>query len=197
MLNNSISTFLIALFAFTISLSISAKGPGDKAEDFSLSGTDGSKYNLTEGLNNSKSGVVVIFWSSECPWVQPYNDRINDYVKELNDNGFTVWAVNANNTESIEAVKSHAAKNGYAFPMLKDVNNTVADMLGATRTPEVFMIGKDMTILYHGRISDNRNKSDQTVYDLGNAASEVSLGKEVSVKETKSFGCGIKRVGQD
>ncbi len=197
MLKNSISTALIALLVFSISFNTSAKGPGDKAEDFSLSGTDDSKYNLTDGLNNSKNGVIVIFWSSECPWVQPYNDRINDYVKELNGNGFTVWAINANNTESIEDVKSHAAKNGYAFPMLKDVNNTVADMLGATRTPEVFMIAKDKTILYHGRISDNRYKADQSVYDLGNAASEVSSGKEVSVKETKSFGCGIKRVGQE
>ena len=197
MLKNSISIILLALFAFTFSFNISAKGPGDKAEDFSLSGIDGSKYNLTEGLTSSKNGVIVIFWSTECPWVQPYNDRINDYVKELNEKGFTLWVINANNTESIEDVKTHAAKNNYAFPMLKDVNNTVADMLEATRTPEVFMIAKDKTILYHGRISDNRNKAEQTVYDLGNAASEVSSGKEVSVKETKSFGCGIKKIGKD
>lgn len=197
MFKNSISIMLLALFAFAFTFQISAKGPGDKAEDFSISGIDGSKYDLAEGLNSSKNGVIVIFWSTECPWVQPYNDRINDYVKDLNERGFTVWAINANNTESLDDVKSHASKNNYAFPVLKDVNNVVADMLGATRTPEVFLIAKDKTILYHGRISDNRNKADQTVYDLGNAASEVSAGKEVSVKETKSFGCGIKKVGQE
>lgn len=197
MFRNSISAFILVIVSLMITINLSAKGPGDKAEDFSLSGIDGSKYNLTEGLENSTNGVVVIFWSTECPWVQPYNDRINDYVKGLNDNGFTVWIINANSTESIDDVKNHASKNSYVFPVLKDVNNTVADMLGATRTPEVFMIAKDKTILYHGRISDNRNKNDQTVYDLGNAASEVSSGKDVSVKETKSFGCGIKKVGQE
>ena len=183
----------IILAAFTTF----AKGPGDKAEDFTLVGTDGSKYNLTEAVNNSKNGVVVVFWSCECPWVQPYNDRINEYSKELSDKGFTLWAINANSTESLDEVKSHANTNSYSFPMLKDENNAVADMLGATRTPEVFMIGKDMTILYHGRISDNKNKSEETIIDLKNAAGEVSGGKEVTVKETKSFGCTIKRAGQD
>ena len=164
MFKNSISIMVLVLFAFTFAFRVSAKGPGDKAEDFSISGIDGSKYNLTEGLGNSQNGVIVIFWSAECPWVQPYNDRINDYVKDLNEKGFTVWAINANNTESLDDVKNHAAKNNYAFPMLKDVNNTVADMLGATRTPEVFLIAKDKTILYNGRISDNRRKADKTVY---------------------------------
>jgi len=191
------SLFALILPLILFSLTTFAKGPGDKADDFTLKSTEGAKYNLSEAVNNSKNGVVVIFWSSECPWVQPYNDRINDYIKELNDNGFIVWAINANSTESLDEVSSHAKKNNYAFPMLKDENNAVADMFGATRTPEVFMIGRDMTILYHGRISDNRNKSEETVIDLKNAAGEVSQGKEVSVKETKSFGCTIKRVGQD
>ncbi len=197
MLKKATLLMFFALFATMISNNILAKGPGDKAEDFTLSGIDGSSYNLSAGLENSKNGVVVIFWSTECPWVQPYNDRINDYVKDMNDKGFTVWAINANNTESLDDVKSHAKKNSYVFPMLKDVGNTVADMFGATRTPEAYIISKDKIILYHGRISDNRYKAEEKSNDLGNAAGEVSQGKEVTVKETKSFGCGIKKVGQD
>ncbi len=189
------SPFLAILLAVA-AINLFAKSPGDKSEDFSLSNWDGTKYNLTESLNNSKNGVIVIFWSAECPWVQPYNDRINDYVKEMSEKGFTVWAINANSTESLEEVTGHAKKNGYTFPVLKDENNVVADMLGATRTPEAFMISKEMVILYHGRISDNKNKAEQTTVDLMNAVNDVSNGREVAVKETKSFGCGIKKVGQ-
>ncbi|MCC7158767.1 MAG: redoxin domain-containing protein [Ignavibacteria bacterium] len=189
------TTFLAVLLTI-LALNVSAKSPGDKSDDFTLANWDGTKYNLTEALASSKNGVIVVFWSTECPWVQPYNDRINDYVKEMSDKGFTVWAINANNTESLEEVTEHAKKNAYAFPMLKDVNNVVADMLGATRTPEAFMISKEMVILYHGRISDNKNKAEQTTVDLMNAVNDVSAGGEVSVKETKSFGCGIKKVGQ-
>lgn len=190
----AIFTALILITATSITFS---KGPGDKAEDFTLSSTEGKSYNLTTALESSSNGVVVIFWSIECPWVQPYNDRINDYAKKLNEQGFTVWLVNSNSTESLEEVTAYTKKNKYSFPTLKDVNNVVADMFGATRTPEAFMMAKDKTILYHGRISDNKSKSEQTVYDLGNAAGEVSSGKEVTVKETKSFGCGIKKIGQD
>jgi len=193
--------FLLSLALLFVTLLVSnstfAKGPGDKADDFSLVSSEGTKYNLTEELNNSKNGVIVMFWSTECPNVQPYNDRINDFASHYSDKGFTVWAINSNSTESKENAAAHAKKNNYSFPMLKDENNVVADMFGATRTPEVYMIGKDRTILYHGRISNSKNKSEEISMDLKNAVDEAALGKEISVKETKFFGCTIKRVGQD
>lgn len=187
-------SLILAIFAFSLDSFAFTKGPGDKVEDFSISNYDGKSYNLADALKNSGAGVIVMFWSSECPFVQPYNDRINDYVKEYTEKGFTVWAINSNNTESVDAVKEHAVSKGYPFPMLKDNNNVVADIFGSTRTPEVFVIGKDQTVLYHGRISDNKSAAEQSTHDLKNAVDEISSGKDVSVKETKSFGCGIKRV---
>lgn len=185
------------IFVLLVTFVSYSKGPGDKADDFTIVNTDGKQFNLYDAVSGSQNGVVIMFWSTSCPWVQPYNDRINDYVNELVNKGFIVWGVNSNHTESPDEVANHARENSYSFPMLKDLNNVVADMFSATRTPEVFLIGKDMIIKYHGRISDNRNKSDETVVDLINAANEVAQGKEVSVKETKQFGCTIKRVGQD
>lgn len=189
-----ILSLFLAFFALTVDLLSLTKGPGDKIDNFSITNYDGNVYSLNDALKTSDKGVIVIFWSTECPWVQPYNDRINDYVKDYNDKGFTVWVINSNNTESKEAVIEHAKKNGYVFPMLKDENNVVADLFGATRTPEAFVINKENVIIYHGRISDNRAAAEQTTHDLKNAADETASGKEVTVKETKSFGCGIKRV---
>ncbi len=186
--------FFLAFLAISFSSNIFSKIPGDKIEDFSISNFDGKSYNLAEALKSSDKGVIVIFWSSECPFVQPYNDRINDYVKEYTEKGFIVWAINSNNTESTDVVKEHANRNGYIFPVLKDNNNVVADLFGSSRTPEAFVINKDQTILYHGRISDNKSAAEQSSHDLKNAIDEISAGKDVSVKETKSFGCGIKRV---
>jgi peroxiredoxin len=190
---NKKSLFALFLPLFLFAFTAFAKGPGDKADDFTLATAEGNKHNLSEAVNNSKNGVIIMFWSTECPNVQPYNDRINEYAKYYTDNGFTVWAINSNSTESTADVGAHASKNNYSFPMLKDDNNVVADMIGATRTPEVYMIGKDMVILYHGRITDNKSASEQTSHDLKNAVDEVAAGKGVSVKETKFFGCTIKR----
>jgi len=187
-------SLILAIFAFTLDSFAFTKGPGDKVDDFTISNYDGKSYNLADALKSSNTGVIVMFWSSECPFVQPYNDRINDYVKEYTEKGFTVWAINSNNTETTDAVKEHAQNKGYTFPMLKDNNNVVADIFGSTRTPEVFVINKDQTVLYHGRISDNKSAAEQSSHDLKNAVDEISSGKDVTVKETKSFGCGIKRV---
>lgn len=194
MSRNLILSLFLAIFALTLDTFAVTKGPGDKAEDFTITNFDGNTYRLSDALKSSGSGAVIIFWSTECPWVQPYNDRINDYVKEYNEKGFTVWIINSNNTESTDVVKQHKEKNSYSFPVLKDNNNVVADLYGASRTPEAFVISKDNIILYHGRISDNKSAAEQTTHDLMNALGEISSGKEVTVKETKSFGCGIKRV---
>lgn len=179
------------LLTVLISFNSYAKDPGEKVEDFTIVNYDGTQYNLSKALQNGY--VVIMFWSTECPYVQPFNDRINNYVNSYNEKGITFWAINSNTTESVERVKQHSEENKYVFPMLKDENSVVADLFEATRTPEVFVLGKDRTILYHGRIDDNSNSEKVSSNDLNNALNELTAGKEVTVKSTKSFGCTIKR----
>jgi peroxiredoxin len=190
---------LLTAFIFCIILlagSTFSKEPGDIADNFTLSSTQGASYTLYDELNSGKN-VVVMFWSIQCPFVQPYHQRAKDLYNDFTSKGFTFWAINSNVTESMEDVAAHAASNGYPFPVLKDSENKVADLFNAQRTPEVFVISKDKVILYHGRIDDNKEIKDVTVHDLKNALGEISDGKDVSVKITKFFGCTIKRAGQD
>jgi len=186
---------LLFAFALITSANLFAKGPGDKVDDFKLKSTEGKEYKLSDALSKSNF-VVVMFWSVQCPFVQAYTDRINTLANEYSSKGITFWAVNANSTESMNEVKAHAMEKGYPFPVLKDVNNVVADMLGATRTPEVFLIDKDLEILYHGRIDDNREENKVTSSDLRHALDDVLAGNDVTIKSTKSFGCSIKRAGE-
>ena len=188
---NKIKFVVIFLFLFAVNLH--AKDPGDKVADFTLINYDGKEYSLDKALE--KGYVVIMFWSAECPYVQPFNDRINNYVNEFASKGFTFWAVNSNSTESTDLVSEHAKDHNYVFPVLKDKNNVVADLFEATRTPEVFVLGKDRTILYHGRIDDNSYVEKVTSTDLKNALNDLVSGKDISVKSTKSFGCTIKRGG--
>jgi peroxiredoxin len=182
---------LLLLFFTSVQI-FAGKGPGDKIEDFSLKSTDGKTYSFND-VKDSKA-LVIMFWSTECPFVQPYTERINEIANEYSKQGITFWAVNANSTESFADVEAHMKARGYVFPELKDENNVLADQLGATRTPEVFLISNDKTILYHGRIDDDRDKEKVTSNDLKNALDEYIAGKDIAVKTTKSFGCGIKRV---
>ena len=194
MLKKRIVKFFLFMVLFS-SANLFAIGPGDKVDDFKLKSTDGKEYKLSDALSKSNY-VVVMFWSVQCPFVQAYTDRINTLADEYGSKGVTFWAVNANSTESMDEVKAHAQEKGYPFPVLKDVNNVVADLLGATRTPEVFLIDKDREIVYHGRIDDNREEDKVTSSDLRHALDDVLAGNDVTVKSTKSFGCSIKRTSE-
>ncbi len=183
----------LILAGLLVSTSINAgNNPGDQAIDFTLKNWDGATYTLSD-FKNTKA-IVIMFWSCECPYVQPYNDRISDFTNEYSKKGITFIAINSNSTETNQDVEAHAKQHNYPFPVLKDVNNVVADSFGATRTPEVFVLDVNRTILYHGRISDNREKDKETSFELKDALDDIIAGKDISVKETKSFGCSIKKV---
>lgn len=165
--------------------------PGDKASDFTIKNYDNNSYTLSRSEGQA---TVIIFMSTECPFVQPYTSRLTSLANEFSSKGITIWGMNSNNTEDVMTVANHAKSKAYPFPVLKDENNMVADLFGSQRTPEVFVVrNSDMVILYHGRIDDDRDESKVSSSDLRNALNEFILGKDITVKETKSFGCGIKR----
>ena len=165
---------------------------GDIVEDFTIYNYDGSIYTLS---NNEGPASIIMFWSTQCPFVQPYTQRISNLTNEFINQGITFWAVNSNKTEDVDEVKSHAQDKGYPFPMLKDLNNVVADQFGAERTPEIFLINNsNMKLVYHGRIDNDKNEDKVTSEDLRNALNEFLAGQDIAVTETKAFGCTIKRV---
>lgn len=165
--------------------------PGDKAPDFAVENYDGKTYKLSD--NKNATAIVIMFWATECPFVQPYTERINTLVNNYISKNIVFWGINSNKTESVERVKEHHIEKNYPFPMLKDNGNVVADLFGATRTPEIFVLDKSLTVLYHGRIDDNKNADEVQSTDLKNALDEIIGGKEVTNKITKQFGCTIKR----
>lgn len=189
--------FFAIVFLFTVSFTVNAATPatgysiGDKVSDFTINNYDGNSYTLS---NSGSKVTVVVFLSTKCPFVQPYSERLNSLVNEFGPQGVAFWGVNSNVTEPVADVQSHAADHKYNFPVLKDENSVVADLFTAERTPEVFVIDNStMTLVYHGTIDDNKEADKVTNNDLKNALNEYLAGKEITNKQTKAFGCTIKR----
>jgi cytochrome oxidase Cu insertion factor (SCO1/SenC/PrrC family) len=188
---------VFALLVFGVSFltadntSISDYKVGDKVEDFTITNYDGNSYTLS---TSGGKATVVMFWSTECPFVQPYTERINSLASTYGPQGIVFWGMNSNQTEDAGTVASHWKEKAYGFTMLKDEKSSVANSFGAQRTPEVFVIDNaTMTVVYHGSIDDNKDASAVTAQYLKNALDEYLAGKSITNKETKSFGCGIKR----
>src|SRR5574341_1229336 len=162
---------------------------------FQLKSVDGKEYNL-ESLKGKKA-VVVMFISVRCPVSNAYNDRMVKLFDDYSGKDVAILGVNSNVTESVDDAKQHAQANKFAFPVLKDDGNVVADAYGAQVTPEIFVLDDKLILRYHGRIDDSQKPAGVSTNDLRDALNAMLAGKEIGRKETKAFGCTIKRVKKD
>jgi len=165
---------------------------GTVLDDFKLPDADGAEHSLKSLMG--KNGAVVIFIATKCPVSNAYNDRMEKLAQDYKAKGINVIGINSNTTEPSAEVKSHAAEKHLTFAILKDEGNKIADRLGATRTPEVYVLDAGMKLVYHGRIDNSQKVEGITANDLRDALDEMIAGKPVTKSGGAAFGCTIKRV---
>jgi peroxiredoxin len=172
--------------------SLVAPAIGSVIENFTLPDTDGKNHSL-DSLKG-KNGAVLIFISVQCPVSNAYNERMEKLAQDYGARGISVIGINANKTESADAVKAHAADKHLTFAILKDPGNKIADRLGANATPEAYFLDANNKLLYHGRIDDSKDPSGVHASDLRDALDAALAGKPIARPIATAFGCTIKRV---
>jgi peroxiredoxin len=164
----------------------------EKVPNFTLKDYTGREYSLHDYLGSK--GIVVMFIATQCPVSNAYNTRMVDLYDLYAPKGIVFLAINSNKQESIEEIAEHSAKHGFQFPVLKDWKNVIADKFDAQVTPETYLIDSTGVLRYHGRIDDERVLSKVTRHDLRDALDAYLEGKPILRRDTKAFGCTIKRV---
>ncbi len=164
---------------------------GASAPDFPLPDTDGRAHSLAS--LKGKSGTLILFIATECPYSNAYNERMQKLADDYRGRGVNVIGINSNSTESAAEVKQHAAEKGLTFTILKDEGNAVADRYDAQVTPEAYLLDASGKLVYHGRIDNSRYGVMITSNDLRDAIEAVLAGRAVAKAEVKAFGCSIKR----
>lgn len=165
---------------------------GTTLEDFTLPGAEGKEHSLAS--LKGKNGSVLIFVAVQCPVSNAYNERMEKLAQDYKARGINVIGINANAAETGEAVKAHAGANKLTFPILKDPGNKIADRLGASVTPEAYLLDASNKLLYRGRIDNSRNGDQVTSSELRDAIEATLAGKPVAKTTANAFGCSIKRV---
>jgi len=174
---------------------------GAKAPDFTLKGVDGKMHSLADYAD--RKAVVVIVSCNHCPTVIQYEDRMIQIQKDYAGKGVQLIVINGNETDGhptddFAHMVQRAKERGFNFPYLRDDRQEVVRAYGAVRTPEVFLLGPDRTLVYQGRIDDNPDDPKRVRrHDLRVALDEVLAGKPVSVPKTPSIGCTVKWWGKD
>ena len=153
-------------------------------------------------LNDAKTskGLLVMFSCNTCPYVIRNQARTYEVCKYAMGNGIGVAILNSNEAkrdddDSFEDMKEYAKDQGYGWYYLVDQNSGLADAFGANKTPECFLFDANGKLVYHGAIDDNPNDAGAVSRKrLRVAIDEMKAGKDVSVKESRSVGCTIKRI---
>jgi peroxiredoxin/mono/diheme cytochrome c family protein len=166
------------------------------AGDLSLSDYRGAKFNLSE-LVKDKKGVILAFVGTDCPLVKSYSPRLITLRDRFLPLGVDLVGVDPNVQDSLEEISRYAKEYGLTFPILKDVDQKLADATGASRTPEVVLLDASLQVRYVGRIDDQfgvgTRKPAPVREDLIVAVQEMLEGKPISVAKTSSLGCLIGR----
>ena len=183
---------LLLISAFAIGACIKSSQKPAAIENFTLKDYNGKNHSLSDYKDSV--AMVILFIATECPVSNAYNQRMENIYNEYGPKGFAFLGINSNKAEFVDRIKEHAEDNSLTFPILKDENNVIADMFEASVTPEAYVLGSEFEILYHGRIDNSRNESEVISKDLEKALDEILSGIQVSKKETKAFGCTIKRI---
>jgi thioredoxin-related protein len=167
--------------------------------DVKLKDISGKEVSVREV--KKEKGVLVMFSCNTCPYVVKNQQRTVAIAAYAQKNNVGVIVLNSNegqrnDDDSYEAMKTYAKEQNYTWHYAVDKNNELADAFGANRTPECFLFDKDLKLIYHGAIDDNPSDASNVKRNhLQEAITELTAGKEISIKESRSVGCGIKRKG--
>lgn len=200
-----LSLCFLVLFSITSLLSAQQKeelaiGSTIPMASYEMVGTDGKVYTLERVKKDN--GLLVVFSCNTCPYVLAWQDRYNPLAAFCEKNGVGMLAVNPNEAyrdgdDSPEAMKAHAEKNDYQFPYVIDTNHQLADVMGATRTPHIYLFNAEGVLVYRGAIDDNYRDAEKVEQKyLEEAIQAMVSGQEIAKKTSKSLGCSIKRISE-
>ncbi|MGD9647814.1 MAG: redoxin domain-containing protein [Pirellulales bacterium] len=175
---------------------------GRQIAGFSLPDFHGKTRSLAD--YGDQKLVVVAFLGTECPLAKVYATRLVGLSKEFHLQGVAFVAIDSNLQDSMTELATFSRVYELDFPLLKDLDNRVADQFGAVRTPEVFVLDAERRIRYWGRIDDQYGFQTGAGYakprlqrrDLAVAIEELLAGKPVSEPSLPADGCLIGRVNK-
>ncbi|HMG93161.1 MAG TPA: redoxin family protein [Chryseolinea sp.] len=168
-----------------------------QVSDFSLTNVVNGKAVSLETFP-SCSGVAIIFTTNACAYDEYYRGRIAKLSNEYADK-VPVLLVNSSTdpVESAENMTKKAQQLGLGIPYLSDKDQSLMLKLGATKSPQVFLLKNDggkFQIVYKGAIDDNAQvEADVRHAYLKDAIDIMLTNQKIATAEVRPVGCTIKK----
>lgn len=149
----------------------------------------------------NRKATVVIFTLPDCPVANAYAPEVNRLVTEYTARGVSFFLAHVDRDLTATDARKHAKDFGLECPVLLDSEHRLVKALGATKTPQAFLIGSEGKTLYRGRINNlyadyGQRRQVVTQHDLRNALDAVLTGKPISQSVTDVVGCHIQTISE-
>lgn len=168
---------------------------GNRVAAFSAKDFRGRTHSLDE-YSDSKV-IVLAFLGTECPLAKLYGPRLASISEKYADKDVTILGVNSNRHDSITEISAYARIHEIGFPILKDLDNRIADQVGATRTPEILILDEKRIVRYHGRVDDQYGvgyiRDEPQKSFVTDALDDLVASRVVKNPTTEVVGCFIGR----
>ncbi len=171
---------------------------GDTAPSFTLPGTDGETYSLSDF--DEYEGLLLVFTCNHCPYAKAKFDEMNRLTAEYDD--IAVVGINPNDAEEypdddFETMQERVAEGTIAWDAyLRDESQEVAAAYGAMCTPDPFLFANDggeFVLAYHGRLDDAQDPdSEPDTREMNEHIETLLAGEEITDEFQPSRGCSIK-----
>ncbi len=169
---------------------------GEAMPDFTLVDHDGEEHTLSEYEGKI---VVLDFRCHQCPWVRGADPDYNETVKKYEEHGVVFLGIDPHEYVTTEEVQEYNEGAEVVRPVLRDDGHEYADKVGATRTPEVYIVdNRDpddaMKLVYHGAVDDrNAPEGEYENNWVAKALDNLLADEEVENPRVSAWGCTIKR----
>ena len=163
-----------------------------------LPACDGPQVSFEQATTDK--GLLVMFSCNTCPYVIKAQPKTREAMETAKKLGIGMVILNSNQAQRGSEdgpvqMKAYADAQKYTVPYLMDEESQMADLFGATRTPEVFLFDGKGKLVYKGALEDNPAEPKKSkVFYAVDAMNRMVAGKAIKPAETKSVGCGIKRM---
>lgn len=183
-----------AAFALFVALVLSLNA----AEPVRLVDTAGQTHEPLKSATARKA-TVIIFTLPDCPIANAYAPEINRLVADYTAKGVGIYLAHVDRDLTAADARKHAADYSLRCPVLLDSQHALVKALGATRTPQAFLLDASGKTVYRGRINNlyadyGQRRQTVTQHDLRNALDAVLVGKPVSQPVTEAIGCHIQTI---
>ena len=171
---------------------------GTAAPDFALSDVVTGRT-VTLAAARGPAGLLVMFICAHCPYVVHVQEELARVGRDYAPRGVGVVAISANDADAYpddapERLAEQARAVGFDFPYLHDASQAVARAYDAACTPDLFLFGPDLALVYRGQLDDSRPRTDRPVTgrDLRAALDALLAGRPIPADQRPSLGCNIK-----